>query len=67
LKWTPIFPVLGGLVLDEGVMGQHAVAVAREYAVPAVIGTRTATSRVVDGQWITVDGTQGIVYLDGRD
>ncbi|MBD3689388.1 hypothetical protein H8R18_07600 [Nanchangia anserum] len=37
--------------------------VAREYGIPAVMGTRTATSRIADGQTITVDGTKGTVLL----
>jgi phosphoenolpyruvate synthase/pyruvate phosphate dikinase len=60
-RWTPIFPILGGLVLDGGSLGQHAAAAAREYAVPAVIGARDATRRIPDGDWVTVDGTAGTV------
>ena len=62
--WTPIFPVLGGLVLDEGSATQHAAVVAREYGVPTVVQTRTATERVQDGQIITVDGPSGTVHLN---
>ena len=59
-----LFPILGGLVLDEGSFGQHAAATAREYGVPAVIDTRDATRRVLDGAWILVDGAKGRVELD---
>jgi phosphohistidine swiveling domain-containing protein len=62
-NWTPVFPLLGGLVLDQGAVFQHAALVAREYRIPAVIMTRDATSTIRDGQWITVDGDQGIVEL----
>jgi pyruvate,water dikinase len=62
-NWTPIFPLLGGLVLDAGMVFQHAALVAREYRIPAVIMTRDATSAIRDGQTITVDGDQGIVEL----
>ncbi|MEE8442677.1 MAG: PEP/pyruvate-binding domain-containing protein [Dehalococcoidia bacterium] len=61
--WTPIFPLLGGLVLDQGAVFQHAALVAREYGIPAVILTRDATSVVTDGQIIEVDADQGIVDL----
>lgn len=63
-RWTPVFPILGGLVLDGGSIGQHAAATAREYGVPAVIETRNASRRIPDGVWVTVDGTEGIVELD---
>ena len=47
--WTPIFPLLGGLVLDAGAVFQHAALVAREYGIPTVIMTRDATKVIVDG------------------
>ena len=61
--WTPIFPMLGGLVLDAGAVFQHAALVAREYGIPAVIMTKDATSVILDGQSITLDADQGIVEL----
>ncbi len=41
----------------------HAAIVAREWGIPCVVGTRTATSRIEDGQTVIVDGTQGSVTL----
>ena len=61
--WTPILPLLGGLVLDAGAVFQHAALVAREYGIPAVIMTRDATAVVLDGQTIGIDADQGIVEL----
>ena len=61
--WTPIMPLLGGLVLDEGAVFQHAALVAREYGIPAVIMTRDATTVILDGQLIGVDADQGVVQL----
>lgn len=63
-RWTPLFPILGGLVLDGGALGQHAAATAREYGIPAVIGTGNATRRISDGAWVTVDGGAGIVEIE---
>jgi phosphohistidine swiveling domain-containing protein len=63
-QWTPLFPLLSGLVLDGGTMGGHAIATAREYGLPAVISTGKATTFIRDGQVIEIDGTSGIVYLD---
>ena len=61
--WTPLFPVIGGLVLNGGAVLLHAATVAREYKIPAVIQTQIATEVIQEGQTITVDGTNGIVYL----
>jgi phosphohistidine swiveling domain-containing protein len=63
--WTPVFPLLGGLVLDEGATWQHAALVARDYGIPAVMGTKTATTDIAPGTTVTVDGTAGRVLLDG--
>ena len=40
--------------------------VAREYGVPAVVGSNIGTTVIKTGQVITVDGNKGVVYLDGR-
>jgi pyruvate,water dikinase len=63
--WTPLFALAGGLVTDLGGALSHGSIVAREYGIPAVMGTGNATERIWDGQVITVDGTQGRVYLGG--
>jgi pyruvate,water dikinase len=58
---TPLFPILGGLVLEKGSVGQHAAATAREYGLPTAIQVKDATKLIADGSWITVDGEQGTV------
>ena len=55
-SWTPVFPLIAGLILDQGAVFQHAALVAREYHIPAVIMTREATKEIRDGQTITIDG-----------
>jgi pyruvate,water dikinase len=62
--WTPFFPLLSGIVLDNGEIFQHPALVAREYRIPAVFQTRVGTSRIRDGQTITVDGGAGVVELE---
>jgi phosphohistidine swiveling domain-containing protein len=64
--WTPLFALVGGLVTDLGGALSHGSIVAREYGIPAVMGTGNATERIRDGQVITVDATEGRVYLAGR-
>ncbi len=41
----------------------HAAIVAREYGLPAVVGTGTATSKIKDGQRVRVDGGRGVVTI----
>lgn len=62
--WTPIFPTLGALVLDNGVMTQHAATTAREFGIPAVIRTNNATRRIPDGVSVIVDGDAGTVEVE---
>ena len=64
--WTPIFPILSGIVLNDGAVFQHVAVVAREYGIPTVLMTREATEVIVDGQTITVDADEGFVDLAPR-
>lgn len=61
--WTPVFSVIGGLVLEIGGQLSHGAIVAREYGLPAVVNVVGATQRIRDGQGITVDGGNGRVDL----
>jgi len=61
--WAPIFQKIAGAVSDIGGSMSHAAIVAREYGLPAVVGTGSATSRLKDGQRIRVDGGRGIVTV----
>jgi rifampicin phosphotransferase len=62
--WTPLFLTAGGLVMEMGGANSHGAVVAREYGIPAVVGVPDATSRIVTGQQITVDGTAGVVISE---
>ena len=59
--WTPLFQRAAAVVVDSGGLGSHAAIVAREYGIPAVMGTGTGTSALTDGQLVTVDGARGLV------
>jgi phosphoenolpyruvate synthase/pyruvate phosphate dikinase len=61
--WTPIFASIAGLVTDTGGVLAHGAIVAREYAIPAVMGTKIGTQMIRDGQRITVDGDAGEVLI----
>jgi pyruvate,water dikinase len=52
----------GAIVTDLGGNLCHAAIVAREFNIPAVVGTQSATSVIQDGQRIIVDGNDGIIY-----
>ena len=61
--WTPLFAHAAGLVTDMGGILGHGSIVAREYGIPAVVGTGTSTQRIKHEQNITVDGDVGTVEL----
>lgn len=61
--WTPLFAMAGGVVTDIGGPLSHGSIVAREYGIPAVLGTGAATRLIESGQEITVDGDAGYVIL----
>ncbi|TFG01302.1 MAG: phosphoenolpyruvate synthase, partial [Promethearchaeota archaeon] len=54
-----------GIITDEGGMTSHAAIVSRELGVPCIVGTSKATQILEEGQEVTIDGRQGIVY-EGR-
>jgi pyruvate,water dikinase len=47
--------------MEMGGANSHGAVVAREYGIPAVVGVPAATSSILTGQAITVDGTHGFV------
>lgn len=63
--WTPILTQAAGLVTDIGAPLAHGSIIAREFGIPAVLGTGNATRRVHSGQLLTIDGIVGTVKLQG--
>ncbi len=61
--WTPLFALAAGIVTNVGGPLSHGSIVAREYSIPAVLGTGIATKRIESGQRVTVDGDAGVVML----
>jgi pyruvate,water dikinase len=61
--WTPLFALASAIVTDVGGLLSHSSIVAREYHIPAVLGTGVATERIRSGQHITVDGDGGVVRV----
>lgn len=63
--WTPLFSRVAAVAADSGGVLSHCAIVAREYALPCVVGLGNASQRIRDGMLITVDGGQGLVRLEG--
>jgi rifampicin phosphotransferase len=64
--WTSLFAMAAAVVTDVGGPLSHSSIVAREYGIPAVLGTGVATRRIQSGQNIRVDGDAGTVTLLDR-
>jgi len=61
--WVPIFSKIRGIVTNSGGALAHPAIVAREFGIPAVVGTVTATSRIREGQRIRINGDLGEVEI----
>ncbi len=64
--WTPLFLKIAGVVTDTGGMLTHAAIAAREYGIPAVVGTWNATTSVRNGDIVRIDGAAGAVEIVRR-
>lgn len=64
--WVPLFATVKAVVADSGGILSHCAIVAREFGLPAVVGTRVGTTTIRDGMTITVDGARGVVRIDTR-
>ncbi len=65
--WTTLFQRAAAVVVDSGGPGSHAAIVAREYGIPAVMGTGIGTATLTDGQLVTVNGSTGRVTAADMD
>ncbi|MCL4437390.1 MAG: PEP-utilizing enzyme [Thaumarchaeota archaeon] len=61
--WAPLLGLVGGLVTDLGGLLSHGGILAREYGIPAVVGTSVGTKIIRTGQSIQVDGTKGEAHI----
>ncbi|GAA1635102.1 PEP-utilizing enzyme [Georgenia ruanii] len=62
-SWGPIFGKIRATVTDIGGMMSHAAIVCREYGLPAVTGTGSASTTIRTGQRLRVDGNAGTVTI----
>lgn len=61
--WTPLFPLISGVITETGGILSHAAVIAREYGVPAVLAVQNVTDNLVDGQRVILDGNKGEVQI----
>ncbi|MFN0028323.1 MAG: PEP-utilizing enzyme [Acidimicrobiales bacterium] len=61
--WVPLFALAAAVVSDTGGVMSHCAIVAREFGLPAVVGTQVGTRTIRNGMTITVDGNRGVVLL----
>jgi pyruvate,water dikinase len=61
--WVVLFTKIAGLVTDTGGTTSHPAVLAREFGIPAVIGTSVATQRIVTGDRLKMNGTTGRVEI----
>jgi len=61
--WVVLFTKMVGLVTDAGGLTSHPAVLSREFGIPAVVGTSTATRQIKTGDRIRVNGTTGVVDI----
>lgn len=61
--WTSLFRDAKAVITDSGGILSHSAIIAREYMMPAVLGTRIATEKLQSGDLVTVDGSNGRIHL----
>ncbi|EKD85224.1 MAG: hypothetical protein ACD_38C00067G0001 [uncultured bacterium] len=62
--WEPIMKIASAIVTDQGGRTSHAAIVSRELGIPAIVGCKNATTKIKNGEEVTVDcsGEEGIVF-----
>jgi phosphohistidine swiveling domain-containing protein len=63
--WVVLFTKIAGLVTEAGGTVSHPAVVAREFGIPAVVGTGNAGERIRTGDRVRVNGATGVVELLG--
>jgi phosphohistidine swiveling domain-containing protein len=61
--WVVLFTKISGLVTEAGGAVSHPAVVAREFGIPAVVGTTNAGDRIATGDRIRVNGGTGVVEI----
>ena len=64
--YVPAMKKAAAIVTDEGGQTSHAAIVSRELGIPCVVGTKDATKMLKDDMVVTVDGSEGSVYMGAK-
>ncbi|OPY65927.1 MAG: Chondramide synthase cmdD [Syntrophorhabdus sp. PtaU1.Bin050] len=62
-NWTPVFPIIKGIITDRGGLLSHAAIIGREFGVPAVVNTFVATQKLKTGQRIRLWADEGAIFI----
>lgn len=62
-NWTPVFPLIKGIITQQGGVLSHSSITAREFGIPAVVGAQGALEKIKTGQKVRIIADQGIVYI----
>lgn len=68
--WEPVMKIASAIVTDEGGRTSHAAIVSRELGIPCIVGTQGGTSKIRQGEFITVDcssGGEGYIWSGKTD
>lgn len=63
--WVFLFPGAAGLLVERGSPLSHSAIVARELGLPTIVNVPDLTDRLRTGDWVTMDGRGGGVWLHG--
>ncbi len=61
-SWSTIFPLIKGVVADGAGIAHHTCILGREYDIPVITNTGTATQMLNDGDRIRVKADEGLVF-----
>ena len=59
--WTPLFAIIGAVIMETGGCLSHGAVVAREFEIPAVSNINDATRVFTNGELVRVDGRHGTI------
>ena len=65
-SWTPVFGILGGVIVDRGASLSHAAIVGREYGVPVIMNVFEGTAKLKDGMRVRMDANMGTVFITNK-
>jgi len=60
--FVPAMKKVNGIITDKGGQTSHAAIVSRELGVPCVVGAKTATKDLKEGDIVTLNGTEGKIW-----